>query len=481
MKNITSLSEFVKKTTLGTIVAMLTVILTASVVKGETNLLLTDLSGGAGTNNTEQPNVLLIMTDQQTVDAMSCAGNKYLNTPALDKLAADGIRFTNNYVTQPLCLPFRTSLQTARYPHEIKVRNNREKIQEDVPLLGNLMVDAGYKSIYFGKWHVGTTPEKAGYEKFQKGGKDHERADLAKEFLLLNHEKPFFLTVSLMNPHDVCQLARADAVGTDLPDGSIGIAPENLEKLPPLPENFDMPENEPSVIREVQNRAASFHYPTANWSELTWRQYLWGYYRLVERVDAEIGRVLQALEDGGHKENTIVIFTSDHGEGVAKHHWNQKQILYDQATKTPFIINWNGKTQHTIYSNLVTNALDIPATILDVAGAKKPESMRGISLLPLENGKSIEKYDYVVSETMFAKGSTKLGATGRMIRTERYKYCIYDNGEKREQLFDMINDTGEMNNLVYEMEYTKVLIEHRELIAKWAKETNDTEFPYFNK
>lgn len=431
-------------------------------------------------NKAKKPNILLIITDQQTATSMSCTGNKYLHTPAMDKLAASGIRFENNYVTQPLCLPFRTSLQTARYPHEVNVRNNGDDIQGDVPMLGKLMADAGYNCNYIGKWHVGTTPEKAGYDNYQKVGKDDEKAAVAKEFLLQKHEKPFFLTVSFINPHNVCQLARANAVGTDLPDGPIGIAPTNLDELPPLPANFDMPENEPSVIREVQNRSAAYHYPTADWSELTWRQYLWGYYRLVEKVDAEIGKVLQALEDGGHKENTIVIFTSDHGEGVAMHHWNQKQILYDQATKTPFIINWDGKTKHSIYSDLVTNALDIPATILDVADVVKPATMRGISLLPLIYGKSIKKYDYVVSETMFARGSTNLGATGRMIRTEKYKYCIYDNGEKREQLFDMEHDPGEMNNLAYNKEFEKELNKHREMIATWAKETKDTAFPYQN-
>ena len=267
-------------------------------------------------------------------------------------------------------------------------------------------------------------------------------------------------------------------MGTDLPDGSIGLAPTDLNNLPPLPANFDIPENEPTLIREVQNRSADYHYPTANWSELTWSQYLWGYYRLVEKVDAEIASVLQALEDGGHKENTIVIFTSDHGEGVARHHWNQKQILYDQATRTPFIINWEGKSEQTIYPDLVTNALDIPATILDVAGVEKPASMHGTSLLPLIYGESIEKYDYVVSETMFARGGTNLGGTGRMIRTDRYKYCIYDNGEKREQLFDMENDPGEMNNLVYEEKYRNELKKHRKLISEWAVETRDTDFPY---
>jgi len=441
-------------------------------------ILTAGCSPGPGKISQKKPNILLIMTDQQTADALSCAGNKNLKTPALDALAANGIRFTNNYVTQPLCLPFRTSLQTARYPHEVMVRNNRDTIQGDVPLLGQLVADAGYHCRYVGKWHVGTSPENAGYEKYVKGEKDHIKADLAREILLQKLEKPFFLTVSFTNPHNVCQLARADAVGTELPDGSIGVAPTDFDELPPLPDNFDMPENEPSLIREVQNRSADYHYPTANWSELTWRQYLWGYYRLVEKVDAEIGKVLQALEDGGHKENTIVMFTSDHGEGVARHHWNQKQILYDQATKTPFIIHWEGKSEQSIYPHLVTNALDIPATILDVAGVEKPASMRGTSLLPLIYGETIEKYDYVVSETMFARGAINLGGTGRMIRTERYKYCIYEKGEKREQLFDMENDPGEMKNLVYNKEYHKQLNEHRKMMVQWAEETSDSEFPY---
>lgn len=443
-------------------------------------ILCETFAGESTKDKSQSPNVLLIITDQQTFDAMSCAGNGSLETPAMDKLAADGVRFTNNYVTQPLCLPFRTSLQTALYPHEVGVRNNGTDINRDVPMLGNLMVDAGYDCTYIGKWHVGTTPEKAGYKNYQKGGKDDNKAELAQNFLLQKHVNPFFLTVSLMNPHNVCQLARADAVGSDLPDGPIGLAPNNFDQLPSLPQNFDMPEDEPSVIREIQ-KSSEFHYPTANWDELTWRQYLWGYYRLVEKVDAEIMKILLALKKGGHHMNTLVIFTSDHGEGVARHHWNQKQILYDQATKTPLIISWEGKSRHSIHSDLVSNALDVPATILDAAGVVKPKSMRGISFLPLIEGKSIKKYDYVVSETMFARGAKNLGATGRMIRTEQYKYIIYDTGEKREQLFDMEEDPGEMTNLVYKGEYAKVLAEHRKMIQKWARETNDNQFPYYSE
>jgi len=161
------------------------------------------------------------------------------------------------------------------------------------------------------------------------------------------------------------------------------------------------------------------------------------------------------------------------------HQWNQKQILYDQSVKTPLIISWKGKTQKRVYPELVSNALDIPATILDIIGVEQPSQMSGESLLPIMLGKSPKPREYVVSETMFALNNRNLGATGRMIRTKKYKYCIYDNGEKREQLFDMEKDPGEMKNLVYEKGYDKIVNEHRELIGKWAQETNDTEFPYY--
>jgi len=424
----------------------------------------------------KKPNILLIITDQHTADAMSCAGNSYLKTPAMDKLAASGVRFEKNYVTQPLCLPSRSSLQTSCYPHEIGTVNNGSLIRGDFPMLGNLVASAGYDCDYIGKWHIGTPLQKAGY-KSGKDGKDGSKALNAADYLLEKHKKPFFLTVSFTNPHNVCQLARADAVGTDLPDGSIALPPTDLNKLPPLPENFGITKNEPTIIREIQ-RNSKGHYPTANWDELTWRQYLWGYYRLVEKVDDEIGKVLDALKKGGYEDNTVVIYTSDHGEGVAAHHWNQKQILYEEAVRTPLIIQWNGITKKRVYPDLVSENLDIPVTILDIAGVKKPSTMRGISLKPVLEGKSPLIRNFVVSETMFAHGKTNEGATGRMIRTKNFKYIIYDNGEKREQLFDLETDPGEMNNLVYNKNYGTQLNKHRKLLLDWAKNTHDSEFPY---
>ena len=421
-----------------------------------------------------RPNILLIMTDQLTPGAMSCAGNSYVTTPAMDSIASNGTRFSRAYATQPLCLPFRSSLQTGRFPHEIGTINNGRKIDGEFPMLGKLVGDAGYECAYIGKWHVGCSSEDAGYEEASNVGLDPAKLEAARVFLLRKHDRPFFLTVSFMNPHNICELAR----GQRLPDGPIGDFPTDLAKLPPLPDNFEKPENEPAVIRKIQDSSWD-HYPTAEWDELKWRQYLWGYYRLVEKVDHQIGGVLDALEESGAADDTVVIFISDHGEGVAMHHWNQKQILYDQVTRVPVIISALDSLKGNVSDELVSTPIDITVTILDFIGAKNPTTMTGLSLKPIVMGdsKNLDR-EFVIAETMFARGGTNLGATGRMIRTDRYKYCVYDNGECREQLFDMQADPGEVINLAVDRKYSEELNRHRTLLLEWAEKTFDTEFPY---
>ncbi|MBN1910761.1 MAG: sulfatase-like hydrolase/transferase [Pirellulales bacterium] len=419
-------------------------------------------------------NILLILTDQQAATALSCTGNADLETPGLDKLAASGTRFDRAYVTQPLCLPCRSSLQTSRFPHEIGAVNNGRKIRGAFPMLGKLMSEAGYHCAYLGKWHVGTSFKKAGYVEADKVGLDPAKTEAALAFLRRKHTKPFFLTVSFMNPHNVCELAR----GQNLPDGPIGQPPTELSKLPPLPANFDVPRDEPSLIRAMQKKEPKY-YPTADWDELKWRQYLWGYYRLVEKVDRQIGQVLDVLDEAGLADNTVVLFTSDHGEGVAAHRWNQKQVLYDQTTRVPMLFRVPGGPKGRVSAELVSTALDIPVTILDFAGVKQPSSMRGLSWRPVIEGEKIKMpRKHVVAETMFTYGKNKPGGTGRMVRTDRYKYCVYSSGQHREQLFDMQTDPGETRNLAPDPAHHEILNRHRRLLLDWAKETRDEGFPH---
>ena len=423
----------------------------------------------------KRPNVLLVMTDQQTDEAMSCTGNPHVSTPAMDRIAARGVRFTRSYVTQPLCLPCRSSIQTGRYPHEIGTSTNRVELNGEYPMLGKLMQAGGYDTAYFGKWHVGTSFETAGYSAAAEDVRsDSVTAGKAIEFLRAQRDKPFFLTVSVRNPHDVCELARRE----NLPQGPIPPSPDDATQLPPLPENFDVPDDEPTAIRMSQERNRDFHYPTDDWTELEWRQYLWGYYRLVEKADREIGRVLDALHKSGHENNTVIIFTSDHGEGVASHHWNQKQVLYEQAVRVPLLIADPQASDPGSTSNaLVSTGIDLMPTILDAAGLPGPPGpAHGRSLQPLARGAALSwDRPCVVAETTFARGRNS-GAAGRMVRTERYKYVVYDTGRRREQLFDLESDPGEIKTLVAEPEYQVELNRHRKLLLEWVASTDD-EFP----
>ncbi len=423
----------------------------------------------------ERPNVLLVMTDQQTDEAMSCTGNPHISTPAMDRIAARGVRFTRSYVTQPLCLPCRSSIQTGRYPHEIGTSTNGRGLNGEYPMLGKLMQSGGYDTAYFGKWHVGTSFAEAGYPSAaEEIRSDSVAADKAIEYLQAPRDKPFFLTLSVRNPHDVCQLARRQ----DLPQGPIPPLPDDAAQLPPLPANFAIPENEPTAIRMSQERNRDFHYPTGDWTDLEWRQYLWGYYRLVEKADREIGRVLDALHASGHEDNTVIIFTSDHGEGVASHHWNQKQVLYEQAVRVPLLIaDPLASNPGSTSDALVSTGIDLMPTVLDAAGLPgAPEPVHGRFLQPLVRG-SAPTWDrsYVIAETTFARGRNG-GAAGRMVRTERYKYVVYDTGSRREQLFDLETDPDEISSLAAAPEFQAELNRHRKLLVEWAVKTAD-EFP----
>jgi arylsulfatase A-like enzyme len=455
----------------------------------------------SATAQDSRPNILVIMTDQQAANAISAAGNPYLNTPAIDSIAARGVRFDRAYVTQPLCLPSRSSMMTGRYPHEIGTVTNGLPFNKDWPMVGKMMSDGGYESAHIGKWHVGAPMdhEHAGLSFVSTGKKDRLKTVIAIDYLAEEHDKPFFLTVSYINPHNVCQLARQMNDATtprqsthnqsplllaayrDLPDGPIPPFPKDINDLPSLPENFAIPENEPTAIREVQAMSPNKHYPTATWDERRWREYLWGYYRICEKIDGEIARVLEALVDNDLADNTVVLFVSDHGEGIAAHHWNQKQILYDSAVRVPFIIAPpKSPAAGKVSTQLVSTGLDYLPTILDFAGISYPDTMPGHSLKSITLGESETlPRDYVVAETIFASGTKQFGVSGRMIRTDQYKYTIYNKGKNREQLFDMGKDPGETINLAVEKKFLHELNRHRKLLTNWAKKTNDN-FPYIN-
>ncbi len=401
----------------------------------------------------KRPNFLFFITDQQGLDAISACGCPDVHTPNMDRLVQRGTRFVQSHSPNPLCSPCRSSLFTGRMPSETGVVNNGRPIRAGLPNLGEWLSQDGYDCFYAGKWHVPqANPTKiAGFNVLPTGmGGNGHLGDACTsrncEGYLRNRtgNKPFLLVCSLLQPHDICEWI---TMHWDAPDELP--YPEIASRLPALPANFEWDRNEPKLVRQHGR-------PT--WSDRQWRYYLWSYYRHVEMVDAELGRVLNALEDTGQAENTVIVFTSDHGEGRGCHHMTTKNYLYEEALKVPLVVSWPGHIGEGVTNAThLVSGYDLMPTFSDYAGLKPPARMVGRSLRPLLEGKAVEGREFVAAQVQ---------VTGRMIRTPDFKYITYQ-GDPVEQFFDMKHDPGETKNLAGNPKVAGVLDDHRKLLKEW--------------
>ncbi len=410
-----------------------------------------------------RPNIVLIITDQQAASALSCAGSDWLKTPNMDRIAKQGVQFTRAYCANPHCVPSRASIFTGHYSSAAKMNPMQ------FPSLGKTLAESGYKTAYFGKWHVGKSKadKNADWHGFQTCKtynyntlKDSTTADDTVQYLQSKPEGPFFLVTSFLNPHDCCEYAREKGGFKDrinMRNGKVDLNPP-IEDCPPLPDNYAIPEGEPEALTQIRNQKSwRFFHPGKDWTDEEWRQYKWGYARLVEKVDAEIGKVLDALESENLAENTLVIFTADHGDGMGHHKWNQKLAFYDESVRVPLLMAWKGKTSaDTRDDRLVNTGLDLMPTLCDYAGAKQPDGLEGLSF---RHDTTTPKHDYVISEV-------DLPIKGYMLRDDTYKYLYYIDGKNPEVLFDCKNDPGETKNLIDDSAMQSKIEDYRVLMKK---------------
>jgi len=445
----------------------------------------------------ERPNILFVITDQQSANVMSCRmGSQYINTPAMDGLAKNGMLFTRAYASNPLCMPLRNSLFTGRYPHETGVTKNERpeggRLAPEFVCMGTYLRNAGYDTAYSGKWHIcldEKAPHTHGFEILDSKSKisppeddnyDSRVTRGAMQFIGRKHEKPFLLVVSLMNPHNICEWARRGAGRKQrLSCGEIGMPPA-LDKLPPPPANLEPPRNEPDGMTLIRRayQVETGKFPVGRFTLEDWRKQRWGYYRMVEKVDGEIAKVLDALRSAGVEENTLIIFTSDHGDCTGAHRFNQKTVFYEESVRIPLIVSWKGKTASATSNELINTGVDILPTMLDCAGIEQPKKLPGTSILPLVLGRPVEPWrEYLVSQNNMSQTGVVDGIRptmeGRMVRTDRYKYCLYAHGNRREALYDMQEDLLETVNLAGDPRYRQVIIEHRNLLREFGKTHGD--------
>ena len=429
------------------------------------------MAGSSAAALAQSPNVLVIITDQQNASMMSVAGNPWLKTPHIDQLARRGMRFEKAYVTNPVCSPSRFSLFTGRYPSAINMRHNGseidvEKAKEIVSgSMGYTFKEAGYETYYGGKVHLplaGKTAEAYGFDHLISLDERDKLAEESANFLLNRKSAaPFFAVVNLINPHDICYEAirhfppknRAPAE-IPLPLLEAMEIPDSLTEeaffetyCPPLPDNFEPTENEPTAIQQLKELHSFTIDARENWTEKDWRLHRWAYHRLTEKVDGQIGKILDALQKSDFTKNTIVVFTSDHGEMSASHRLEHKTVFYEESSGVPLVIWFDGMAGagEVDDEHLVATGLDLFPTLCELAAIAIPDNLSGVSLAPLLRGKASA---YVPRKHLIMENEL-----GFMIRNERFKYAMYDNGD--EMLIDTKKDPGEMKNVVVDASYRK--------------------------
>jgi choline-sulfatase len=395
---------------------------------------------------------------------MSCTGNKFLKTPNLDRLAQSGYRFDKTYCANPVSMPSRFSLMTGRQAAEVGTRDNNkffnpQKVTDicNESSIGNLLIRADYETFYSGKTHLYNSKDLLLYGFTLKGQNPYdEPAEFAESFFSSRAQmkKPFLLVLSFLNPHDICYDAGFDARYPNDLKGNGEVATkkyldiksrlsdaEYKKQIPPPPGNI-----KPLEVLNAKVTTSGTGY--RDWTNDQWDLYRWMYYRLTEEVDGQIGRVLAALDKSGLSENTIIVFTSDHGEHNQAHGLVHKTYLLEEAQRVPLIFSGKGiKKGISNDTLLVCNGLDIVPTICDLVGIQTPQNLTGISLKSyLTSQEKHPKRDYLVTES----------STGYQITDGRYKYTILEFAGYPEMLFDIKKDKGETNNLTNNTNYSTI-------------------------
>jgi arylsulfatase A-like enzyme len=439
----------------------------------------------------DRPNVLLIVSDDHNYRALGAAGNEAIRTPNLDRLAAEGVRFTRCFSPHPICLPSRACILTGQdsWTNGSADFNETPAIEPDAPLWPRLLKEAGYRTFYTGKWHNDGRPSTRGFTDganiFFGGMDDHRRtpmvdhgeaksereprgvfsstafADAAVRFLKERAgqgDRPFALFLSFTAPHDPWvppeEYARMYR-RRDMP------VPPNFMPEPP----YETQENFPCLPDQRQ-----LGYPRFKWAV---RAALTQYYGMITHMDEQIGRVLDALEARGLAEDTLVIFVGDHGYSMGSHGFVGKQTMREEGIRMPLILRYPRLDRGEPTHDALVDLRDLCPTILEAAGISIPESVEGRSLLGYYRGDP----EAPERERIFAGFASRLNPSyhrlvTRCIRTHRYKLIRHLLTDETE-LFDLREDPHELNNLAGDPEYADVQRKLRRQLEDWRSEHRD--------
>lgn len=404
----------------------------------------------------DKPNLIFFHIDQQNVLATGATGCRDVQTPNMDRVFERGTWFRHATIANPVCCPSRTTWYTGLMPEEHGQLTNNEEFNIDPKTedIGPQISAGGYDSVYMGKWHVAKPVEKSFDLEFNGHGHG-ELGDAwtarAAEGFLANREgnKPFFLNIGLLNPHDACMWTDTF---TPCGPGKFSLGAKMRDELPELPVNHYLSAHPTILHGKDADRSQG------RMSDLDWRWFMYCYYRNVEMVDAEVGRVLDALENSRFAENTVLIFASDHGEGLAQHYHYGKDCILEHSVMAPLVIVDPTARARRDMTHMVSS-IDVTATLCDYAGVDPLPGRKGMSLRPLVEGKSPPGW------RAFAHSTTS-ESRERIVRTTDYK-LLNDRLTQEYVLYDLVLDPWEMRNVAGDAAYAAKLAEMKKYMDEY--------------
>ncbi len=413
----------------------------------------------------DQPNILVILADQWRAATLGCMGDTAVHTPTLDRMAGEGVLFTNAIANCPVCTPSRAMLLTGKYPLGNGTLVNDLPLLTEQTFLAEVFRDAGYQCGYIGKWHLDGVPRdkftppgprRAGFDAYWAAYDCHHdyfkpkyyrdtdelitpegyepaiQTDLAMEFMRAHRTEPFFLQVSWGPPHDPYELV-----------------PEEFRAM------YD-PETMP-FRPNVQN-------PN--------RRAYCDYYAQIAALDAQMDRLLRFLDEEGLEENTLVVFTSDHGDMLFSQGKTHKQKPWEESIHIPLIMRWPKGLPAGKQSEGLISIADYAPTLLSMAGLEVPAEMQGMDLSKSFFGggpqhESVLIGDWVPVDQAWTAG----GREWRGVRTKTHTYASFMDGDW--VLYDNVADPYQMKNLVDDPLATEVESTLKHALHEWLKKTND--------
>ena len=430
----------------------------------------------------KHPNLVYVFADQLRLSSCGYSGDQKAKTPNIDRLAAESVDLCNAVSGHPVCAPYRATLFTGKYTTSTGMVINEIRMNPDHRCIAHELHDGGYETAYIGKWHLYAnewgnhegpknsyipagpdrlgfddffaaynfhheyykphayyhlnSPEKIFFDKYEPDG----QTDLAIEQLerLSKGEKPFALFLSLGTPHD--------------PWVPENVPPEYLEKFKDvefsLPPNY-LPDNDPHAD---------------DWAKLSEKEraelteWIRVYYAMTANLDDNIGRLMQAVDDLDLRENTIFVFTSDHGELFGAHGRRAKNIFYEEAVRVPFLIRWPGHIQPGTKCDACVNTVDLMPTLLSMLDLPCPKEVEGMDVSGPILGKGGQEPDGALMMGTGATADWRDGNEWRAFRTKQYTYAIF-RSDRQELLFDNLSDPYQMHNLADDPSYQNVLEE----------------------